>query len=578
MSTKKLQILGTFGSAAPKLLCTFLDAYTAWRKGEDFPIAFYGDSTFQCTEKQYDGGSTICEHLQSMLRAECGASPVVHNAGVRGKNLYWGINNFENYFGENGIYKDAKMVGIGFGINDRIDDENDPRQPNSYKAYKEFVYSDIETLINMFYDRGIQPFLVTSHATAECGVHSEYTYHVLRDSASINICANGAKKELAQKYGIPLLDLNQATESYMINSMVPVEDIFALDANGAKGNDHLHYGEIGRKYEAGYLFSEIISRVIPIDGDKESIVSYTNQNLRCAVPEDKLRYGGDFKVYASYFKDTTADEKIFDAYVFVKGHPATLTAYKYDGGNTYVKIDGIDNALTTLKNDLGKLDLGLHHLEVYSGGDRVVFNGFVLNERKRCDGDIGDSVLLDTTNVDDIDSTFNSMSSAFVPAVIAPNFNAEAKTTDLSGTTVTAISCPFRFTGTLHIGKVNLEDYGKEFSMIGAKAYTIDSDRYPVIDVDPIELGEHETLALGVENDSARLHFIKDITDERSKFFTADTFRQGLTSTIGMRLKVYGKANTMDMLIGGGVKMTDQTTGKNYKVYVAGGKLTMEEI
>lgn len=362
------------------------------------------------------------------------------------------------------------------------------------------MYADLETLINMCYDHGFQPFLLTSQATAECGVATNADEnHNLANSTAINICANGAKKELAKKYGIPLIDLTKATEAYLANSKVPLNDIFCDNGSSTEADrDRLHFGETGFKYEAGYLFSQIVPRVIPIEGNEETIVSYTNQNLKSAVPHNKLRYGGDFKVYASYSKDNATDAKVFDAYVFVKDYPATLKAYKYDGGNTYAKVDGVVRPMSSLENDFGELDLGLHHLEVYTGGDRVVFNGFVLNENIRYDGSVSGSVLLDTTKVSGTDSAFANMSSEHVPAIIAPNFNAETKTTSLSGTTITAIYCAFRFTGNITIGKVDLKEFGTgSFTLIGAKSYAVDHDRFHVIEIDPIELGDHETLAIG---------------------------------------------------------------------------------
>lgn len=83
------------GGATPKQLYTFLDAYTAWSNGESFPIAFYGDSTFQATEAyQASGRPRIFDFLQDMLEEECGFRPDIYNAGVRGTNLKYAIANF----------------------------------------------------------------------------------------------------------------------------------------------------------------------------------------------------------------------------------------------------------------------------------------------------------------------------------------------------------------------------------------------------------------------------------------------------------------------------------------------------
>ena len=191
---------------------TFLDAYTTWMKGESFPIAFYGDSTFAGYNTS-GVGYRLSDVLQTLLREECGNdAPVVYNGATSGHTLDNAINGFNGYFGQTGTYADTKMLFIGYGINDRLGYK-------SLKEYKKGVYTKLETLINKCYERNIQPVLVTSQATTECGVGSGYINgYPLRDSSSINICANGAKKELAKKYDIPLIDLNKFTELFLLNN------------------------------------------------------------------------------------------------------------------------------------------------------------------------------------------------------------------------------------------------------------------------------------------------------------------------------------------------------------------------
>lgn len=515
-------------------ICTFLDAYAAWCNGEQFPIAFLGDSTYQgvgTSGKDY----AFPARLQALLREECGSAATVYNAGISGKDLEYGIEIFDTYFGEGGTYADAKMVGIGYGINDRV-------HVGSYEEYKSQVYTKTEALIQKCMARGIQPFLVTSQATAECGVGTAYDWCQLRDSNSINVCANGAKKELAEKYGIPLLDLNRATEDYLLHSLVPADTIIP---------DHLHFGDVGHEFEAGYLFSQLVSRVIPVAGGERTIVSYASQHLRHAVPEDKLRSGGDFKVFARYNKDGSGDEKILDAYVFVADSPATLTAYRCDGNNTYVKVDGEAGTLDSLETDLGVLDLGLHHLEVYTGESTWVnFRGFVLNAPVPCD--TADSVLLDTMGEVGEDKPFSGMTESVVPVALMPDFDKTAKTTALSGKTVTAVYGAFIFTGDIHIGKVDLNAYGSgAFDMIDGKSYAVTSDRYHRIDIDPIELGEHETLAIGLPGDTARPYCCTD-SSAVARITTADKFRSGADDVIGMKLRVYGKD------VSGGGELTEE--------------------
>lgn len=356
-----LQIVDDKTSSTNHNICTFLDAYTAWCNGESFPIAFYGDSTFAGHLIERD--RAFSAKLQALLREECGGSVQVYNVGYSGEDLNFALEKFDEFFGEESVYANTKMVGIGFGINDRL-------SYSTYKAYKNGVYGKYETLIKKCFSRGIQPFLVTSQAILQCGVGTAYTNYVLRDSNSINVCANGVKKELALKYGIPLIDLGKATELFLTNSSVAATTIIP---------DNIHFGDIGHQFEAGYLFSKFVSRTICHEGQHKKVLSYANQNLRSAIPDDKLSFGGDFKAYADYEKSDTADTKIFDAYVFVKDFPAELYAFKNDGGATYVKVNGQAHVLSTNEYYVDTLDLGLHHLEVFTGtSTKVNFNGFTL--------------------------------------------------------------------------------------------------------------------------------------------------------------------------------------------------------
>lgn len=344
-------------------LCTFTDAYVAWCNNETFPIAFYGDSTFFGTNTS--SGNTFCDVLQTLLRQECGGNATIYRVAVAGTALADGVNGFESYFGTGQSYANTKMIGIGYGINDRLG-------YNTLKDYKNGVYEKVETLIKKCYEKGIQPFLVTSQATSECGVDTTLNSYKLRDSNSMNVCANEAKKELAQKYNVPLVDLNKFTELFLKYSSLPVNTIIS---------DRLHFGDEGHKYEAGYLFSNLVPRVKNIYNKHEYIINYSDQHLKNAIPEDKISYGGDFKVYSNYTKSDSNDLKIMDAYIFVVDKKCTLFAYKNSADSkTYVKIDSVKYNMNETVIDLGDLDLGLHHLEVYTGDSDVCdFSAFVIN-------------------------------------------------------------------------------------------------------------------------------------------------------------------------------------------------------
>ncbi len=251
---------GTSDSVTSNVICTFLDAYVAWKNGEAFPIAFIGDSTFAGTGSGADKAFPVV--LQEMLRAECGESATVYNVSVAGSGLGNAINSFESNFGENGTYADTKIICIGYGINDRLGH-------SSYKGYKNKVYADVENLVNKCFEKGIQPVIVTSQATSECGVATNYTQYPMRSASAINICANGAKKDVAEKYNIPLIDLNHFTELYMTNSKEDVDVIIP---------DRLHFSAIGNKYEAGLMFKYFVPRTITYSGNNDKIISLSKNN------------------------------------------------------------------------------------------------------------------------------------------------------------------------------------------------------------------------------------------------------------------------------------------------------------
>ena len=508
-------------------ICTFLDAYVAWCNGEAFPVAFYGDSTFQGVNTS-GAGHTFCDHLQAMLREECGANAVIHNAGISGWKLSQALEYFDAKFGDDGTYADSRMVGLGYGINDRLD-------YTTYSDYKKGVYAKLETLIRKCIDRGIQPFLVTSQATTECGVSDDYAaQYPLRDSNSINLCANGAKKELAEKYGIPLVDLNRATEQYLLHSAVPVNTIIS---------DRLHFGDTGHAFEAGFLFSQIVPRVVQIDGRTEHVLSYASQNLRSAVPENRLSYGGRLKLFASYTRTSAEDVKIFDAYVYVADHPAALRAYRSTADATsYVKIDGMSCGMAAAGISLGTIDVGLHHLEAYSGtGTLVDFAGFTINEAVTESTTSG--VLCDTTTHTGEELQFQAMSDAVVPVALMAGFNSTARTALLSGKRIDSIYLNVT-AGSLTIGKLDLTKYGSaDASLIDGRAYTIPADGYITIHLGGLSIGANETLAIGSAGDTAYPYFLpaSAVPGDNALILPFSPFKDGAVPEIGMKIRVVGK-------------------------------------
>lgn len=360
------------------MLYTFNDAWVAWLSGEKFPIAFFGDST-------YDGNTTtgwvqnklgiesvspaaFSKKLEELLRDAANNSILrIYNAGFSGTVMDENDIRLIGEFAGTAPYSDAKMIGIGFGINDRLMYPDAKAFKNEFKAKTEFV-------INWCYENGKQPFLLTTQAVVNCGVRTEYIgMYPMRTSEYISSISNEVKRELAHKYGLELIDLNKYTEDYLLYSQSSANEIIS---------DHTHFSSAGHLYEAGLLFSRICPRTII--AESRTKIDYSRQKVTECVPEDWLTLPeapvNGFKVYVDYMKDDTKDLKIMNAWVFVDSRaPLTLKAYRNKSVAVYIKVNGEKTKLLAAETTVGKLDMGLYKLEVFTGKSKTVdFQGFVL--------------------------------------------------------------------------------------------------------------------------------------------------------------------------------------------------------
>lgn len=542
---------------------TFSDAIMGWANGEKFPIAFIGDSTFYGTNTSGDD-YTFCDKLQSLLREEFGTNATIYRVAKAGAKLDYGITNFDSWFGKSGTYADTKMVGIGFGINDRLLHTN-------YKSYFTDVYSKVETLVQKCFEVGKQPFIVTSQATTECGVRTDYTVdYPIRTAGAMDMCANNAKKEVAKKYNIPLIDYNDFSEKYLLYSTIGVDTIIS---------DQLHFGNNGHAWAGGFFFSQINSRVIHIKGKNRQIVTYANQSIESAVPQDKISYGGDYKLYTKYTKSDSSNLKIMDFYIFAEDTQCDIYAYKNDSGSTYVSIDGVTTTLSSGETQLEQLEMGLHHIEVYTGESTAVdFIGFDINPVKsavptltrlamplvsisdtglaewgvienasgykyKINGGteqftdntsvqlefgqsiivkaIGDSVTYQdslysdkvsfgtTIEVDNFNLTpYRTFAQGIYPCVFATGYNGTTKTTAFSGATIKSFIVKSSNDGTLTFGVVDVNSYanGKTPTVSKTKQVSVKAGDN-TIDLSDLEIGAHETLTIGTPGDTALPHY-----------------------------------------------------------------------
>jgi len=366
-------------SLIPRTIYTLKDAWTAWLQGSKFPIAFFGDSTVDganttdWTENTLGRDSTspntFSKKLEELLRlATNNASLRIYNAGFSGQSAKWAVSILEEEFGGTAAYDDVKMIGIGFGINDRLGYANE-------QAYRDGFKELIKHIIHWCYNRGIQPFLLTTQACIQPGVMTQYAeMYPMRTGGHVDSIANEVKRDLAREYGLQLIDMNRFTESFLLYSSVSARRIIS---------DQIHFGDTGHQYEAAVLFSHICPRTIIADGYTK--IDYTSQKVTDSVPEDWLTLPEEltdrFKVFIDHTKPDTADLKIMSAWVFVNARKMlTLKAYRNHSSDTYVLVNGTAaKQLAEAETVIAQLDMGLYRLEVYTGAShRVDFKGFIL--------------------------------------------------------------------------------------------------------------------------------------------------------------------------------------------------------
>lgn len=357
-------------------LYSLQDAFLAWMNGDKFPVAFAGDSTTDGYGTTGHIDNTLgTDHidtyaypylLQTKLREECNNNTLrIYNAGFTGKQIGYIIDNFEAEFGTGTPYEDTKMIGISFGINDRVD---------TAAEYGTFV-NNIIKLCDLCYSHDMQPFMLTCQCTCES---AEGVTPNRSEWENISY-ANKAKYEVAELLGLELIDIADATAHFIQYSNKPLGQIM---------NDLCHFGDGGHEFESGFIFSEIIPRTITAGwnmnlgftsaGIKSDVVYADGNNTRLSILSTPQN-GFKTKI-ASVTSLFTNDIVLLDAWIYIDGErPLTLTAYCDNPHTTHVLVDGVNTALTSTSQNLGTLDLGLHHIVAKSGTSNTVeFYGFTL--------------------------------------------------------------------------------------------------------------------------------------------------------------------------------------------------------
>ena len=409
--------VGGSNTSSIKAIYTFNDFAKAVINGEEFKIAFYGDSTVDGnTTTGYvantignisSSKNTFSNYLQNYIEVFTNNTKKnIINAGFSGKDASWGNANFENHF-LNGNISNVKMIGIGFGINDRLGYKTE-------KSYYQGFYNNIKSIIEKCFDNNIQPFLLTTQAISEVGGDASYdATYPLRNTYYINACANQAKKDLAKLYGLELIDLNSFTEDILTISNYNINLIM---------KDNLHFTDLGHKLEAGYIFKHIFDNCIVADGNKH--ISFSNQKIKTDMKMGNMvrTTSPNFKTSFNY-NETTVGKKVMDFWIFNYKPSRKLVARK--NGNSKMTCLINENE-TTIINDnqiITDLDMGLYHIIVKNKEKHVDFMGFSILDSSSNFAQNG--ITFETTDIDysltDEVLTVNSSSSRFAPMFIKKN-------------------------------------------------------------------------------------------------------------------------------------------------------------
>ena len=373
----------------PNVLYTLNQAWVSWQNNEKFPIGFLGDSTTDGASTTGWIGHEVIDNenggigkidyvhekaypyiLEQLIKKETGSTnPRIYNIGYSGTNLTWLIPKLDRIFGS--VYSDVKMVGLVHGINDRVD------KPNMTEVeYEKTFRENLICVIEFLYNKGIQPFMVTTQATLECGVGTNFQSYPLRTSEAINSIANKVKKELAKEYGLEIIDMNSFGENILTNSQYSLKSIC---------NDRLHFGDLGHSLEAQYLFSQVCPRTIQIKDSIQNKIGFTSQKIVSKVPYEKLtlldNYNNGFKITANYDKVDTKDLLVQDFWIMnnSKKKISIYSVAESHNNNSYIKINDVVTQITSPKQLIGTFDIGLLHVQAYTGNTvNVNFLGFIV--------------------------------------------------------------------------------------------------------------------------------------------------------------------------------------------------------
>lgn len=378
------------------------DAFAAWKNGIDFPVGFAGDSTTDGVgttnwventnghahqdeeagglgKADYDCDLAYPHILQDLLRAEFGNNnPKIYNIGYSGAALdTWSeAKIWEQVFAkENNLYCNCRMVGIVFGINDR----------NTATTDGEFItnmQSNLVAFVEYLLSIGITPFMVTSQVVLQAGGLTQGLANLPQNYMQ-RIC-NETKKQVARMYGLEVVDMNAFTSLVLQCSNYPIGGSTADRLMDFPAN--LHFADKGHFLEAGYLFSKFIPYILHTEDAEVIYVGLTNRNARSNIYINNAEVTADkFKMQFNGTQSSATDTLVYDAYIMVNSQNGAYSVkYQTPVASGYIVIDGdTSNPITidSTEKTLDPWDIGLHHVQVYTGeSTTVAFKGFLLEQ------------------------------------------------------------------------------------------------------------------------------------------------------------------------------------------------------
>lgn len=373
------------------------DVLKHWLAGERFPIGFHGDSTTDGvattgwsvanshpSQDEAVGGTGargvvdyVCElaypkQLQNMLRYELKNDNLkIYNIGYYGASLKNNLSQLEAIY--SGVYADAKMVGITLSINDRGSKDN-------ASAYYDELVTLLKEYVDFFFSKGITPFMVTQQIVTQIGNNPNVDggiYDTMYQDY-IQILSNKAKEEVAKMYNLEVIDMNGFGRLLMKSSSYPYSQL----------TEGLHFKDFGHKLEAGFLFSELIPWVNKSDNANRIYWGLACGNSKTDFAISRYYYAShinEFKVEINKQKDSSDNVLIFDSYMFVNSEDGAYNVtYHTPAASGYIIVDNDYNnpiSITSTEQNLGVWDIGLHHIQVYTGNSTTIaFRGFILDK------------------------------------------------------------------------------------------------------------------------------------------------------------------------------------------------------